>query len=269
MRAIIKRILVRLIYPVYKRFVFATGGFYLSRVQSDMEDVLARLVTLGFNPKTVIDVGVADGTEDLYRAFTGSHMVLIEPLKEFEPYMQSMTNKYDLEYIVAAASDLTGSLDINVHPDLCGSSIMDEIEGKSVDGEARTVPTIRIDSFISEKNLKPPYLIKIDVQGAELKVLDGVTGILDQTEVIILEVSLFGFFINGPQFSDVVSYMGERGFSVYDIFNGRNRPFDGALAQVDVVFVKEEGVFRQDHVYAKESQRVVQNEKLRREMPGV
>jgi len=246
----------------------AAGGFHLSRMRSDMDDVLRHLKSMGVNPKTVFDIGVADGTEDLYQAFPKSHFVLVEPLKEFEPYMLSMTEKYDLEYVVAAASDENGSLNINVHPDLCGTSLMKEVEGKIVDGEERTVPTIRLDEFVREKKLSPPFLIKIDVQGAELQVLAGASDILDQAAAIILEVSLFGFFVGGPQFSDVVAYMKEKGFVVYEILDARNRPLDGALAQVDMMFVKEDGELRKNHTYASESQRLNQNKKLRRKMLG-
>jgi len=260
MRLIIKWLL--------KRLVFAAGGFYLSRMRSDMKDVLKHMKALGLRPKTVFDVGVANGTEDIYKAFPDSHFVLVEPLNEFEGYMESMTGKHDLEYIVAAASDEIGSLNINVHPDLCGTSLMKEVEGTEVDGVGRTVPTIRLDQFAIGKKLRAPFLIKVDVQGAELKVLDGASAILDQTEAIILEVSLFGFFVDGPQFSDVVAYMKGKGFVVYEIFDARNRPLDGALAQVDVMFVKEDGKLRKSHVYASESQRAKQNKELRQKMLG-
>jgi len=255
-----------LIKKLLKWVAYAAGGFYLSRMRSDMDDVLRHLKSMGVNPKTVFDIGVADGTEDLYQAFPKSHFVLVEPLKEFEPYMLSMTEKYDLEYVVAAASDTEGSLAINVHPDLCGTSLMKEVEGKPVDGEERTVPTIRLDQFSTGKGLSGPFLIKIDVQGAELKVLDGATEILGQTEAIILEVSLFGFFVGGPQFIDVVNYMQQRGFVVYEIFDARNRPLDGALGQVDMLFVKEDGVLRKNHAYANGAQREAQTKQLQKKM---
>jgi hypothetical protein len=43
--------------------------------------------------------------------------------------------------------------------------------------------------------------------------------------------------------------MKDRGFVAYDLFGAHTRPLDGALAQVDIVFVKERGRFRQSHVY--------------------
>lgn len=93
-------------------------------------------------------------------------------------------------------------------------------------------------------------MIKVDVQGAELDVLEGAQQALSEAEVIVLEVSLFEFMKGAPQFFDVVSYMKKHGFVAYDIIHGWNRPLDNALGQVDIFFVKENGMFRKDHSYS-------------------
>ncbi len=243
-------------------------GFHLTRMRSDMEDVLSHLKEQEVSPNTVIDVGVANGTDDLYKAFRNSHIVLVEPLQEFEDYMRSMKTSYDLEYHIAAASDNEGTLTINVHPDLCGSSLLKEVEGNGIDGVERVVPTVRLDRLALEKGWKPPFFIKIDVQGAELKVLEGAEGILDQTDAVSMEVSFFGFFVGGPQFHEVVDFMSKRGFVPYEIFDGRNRPLDDALAQVDMLFVKKNGVLRGAHSYANPEQRENMNRVIRKKMVG-
>jgi hypothetical protein len=155
---------------------------------------------------------------------------------------------------------------INVHPDLYGSSVLLETEGRHVDGTPREVPVVTVDGLCSEKRLRGPYLIKADVQGAELEVLDGAARVLEDTELILLEVSLFQFYANGPQFYDVLSYMKNRGFVAYDILGHHTRPLDCALAQVDAAFVKENGRFREKHNYcALQEQREELTERLRRQ----
>lgn len=79
------------------------------------------------------------------------------------------------------------------------------------------------------------------MQGAELDVLEGSHKSLHKTEVIVLEVSMFQFMKEAPEFSDVIFYMKEHGFVAYDIVLGLDRPLDNALGQIDVVFVKENG----------------------------
>lgn len=188
--------------------------------------------------------------------------MLVEPLQEYEPVLQQITRRYQADYILAAAGASPGTITLNVHPDLAGSSIFTEAEDSDVNGVPRTVPVITLDRLCAEKSLSGPYLIKVDVQGAELTVLNGASQILSETELVILEVSLFQFFVNEPQLYDVVSYMKERGFVVYDIFGNHNRPLDGALCQVDMVFVKENGQFRKEHLFATAQQRQRQTRRL-------
>jgi len=220
-----------------------------------LADALDHFVRLGFEPQTVIDVGVADGTFELYEKFPGAKHLLIEPLKEWEVALKKISGKYNAEYVLAAAGSKPGTTTINVHTDLSGSSILRETEGSHVDGTPRKVPVITIDDVCKEKAVRGPYVIKVDVQGAELLALDGAQKTLEDTELVLLEVSMFKFFENGPEFYDVINYMKSRGFVVYDIFDTHNRPLDDALAQVNIAFVRENGQFRKCHYYATLKQR--------------
>ena len=232
-------------YEVYKK----------GRIRLSLGEFIEHIEKLGFRPKTVIDVGVADGTFELYGKFPEATLLLIEPLKEFEAALTTISRKFKTELVFAAADERSGSVLFNVHPVLTGSSMLKEIEGNHVDGTPRKIEAIRIDEVCKQKHLEGPYLIKVDVQGGELRVLKGAENILSNTELIILEVQLFQFFIGGPQFYDVVNYMKERKYCVYDIFGCYYRPLDGALASVDIAFVKEDGPFRKSHHWASTQQR--------------
>lgn len=205
---------------------------------------------LGFCPNTVIDVGVADGTPELYQTFPEATHLLIEPLSEYESALKSICQKYKGLYVLAAAGPQVGELKINVHSgDLLGSSFLKESDGAEFDGVERVVPIVRVDETCRQHNLSGPYLLKADVQGFELEVLAGAGGILSELEFIILETTLFEFYKGGAQFYDVVAYLKQIGYVVYDIVDGTKRPLDGALCQVNTVFVKESGRFRQSHRY--------------------
>jgi FkbM family methyltransferase len=219
-------------------------------LRQTMSESYALISTLGFKPKTVIDVGVANGTFELYRAFPDSYFLLIEPLEEFQPHLKSILLKYCGSYVLAAAGSKNEQVDINVHSNhLDGSSLYKETTGTEADGYQRTIQMMRLDDILVQSKLCGPYLIKIDVQGSELDVLDGCPDALKQAEVIVLEVALFEFMIGGPQLHDVILYMKKWGFVAWDIILGWNRPLDNALGQIDIVFVKENGLFRTDHSY--------------------
>lgn len=47
--------------------------------------------------------------------------------------------------------------------------------------------------------------------------------------------------------SELIEFMGERGYEIYDIAGYLRRPFDGALGQVDLAFAKREGILRRSN----------------------
>ena len=234
----------------------AAQSFVKNGRRETLADATAHLAAIGFLPKTIIDVGVAYGTPGLYGVFEGAKYLLIEPLVEYEHVLRKLCHDYDGQYFLVAAGRENCRITLNVHPDLSGSSLFYESEGPDVDGEPREVQCVRLDETCAESNLVGPYLIKVDVQGAELDVLDGATAILPETEVIMLEVSLFQLWVESPQLHDVVTNMNEKGFVVYDIFGGHYRPLDNALGQIDLVFVRENGSLRKSHHWATREQRV-------------
>jgi FkbM family methyltransferase len=218
------------------------------RPRGTTAEVLAHLKAGGLEPATVIDVGVGYGTVPLYEAFPAARLVLIEPLAEFEGTLDRLARTYGAELVRAAAGAGPGTATMHVSPYLEGSSLL--TENVDIGGMAdREVPMVTIDATCERLGLLGPFLIKVDVQGGELEVLDGAAETLPAAEAVILEVSLFRFMEGGPDLADVVAYMKARGFAAYDIWGGHLRPLDRALAQVDMAFVHERGRFRRSHAY--------------------
>jgi FkbM family methyltransferase len=125
----------------------------------------------------------------------------VEPLEEYRPFLKAVSSSVpSAQYVLAAASAEPGELVINVHPDLVGSSVYLEDESSNVNGVPRMVPVITLDSLANDRGAIPPFLLKIDVQGAELDVLSGGERLLRSAEYVLLEASFFEFFTGGPQF---------------------------------------------------------------------
>ena len=226
-------------------------------------DPFSGLVAAGLAPRTILDVGAAlgDWSHTAAQAFPAARVVLVEPLAEFTPVLRSLAAGLATADVVEAAAGATaGERTLNVHADLVGSSLLRESEGPQVDGVPRTVRTVALDGLAKELELEPPYLLKLDVQGAELDVLAGATGVVGDSLAIHAEVSFFPFFEGGATFEAVVAALRERGFVVYDVLNLSRRPLDGALAQADLLFVPEESPTRRMHSYASPAQRTRQNE---------
>src|SRR3954449_6529991 len=75
-----------------------------SGVRRTPEAVLAHVKRLGFAPATVIDVGVAYGTPELYDAFPDARFLLVDPLEEYAPAIDGIVARLrSAEWVRAAA----------------------------------------------------------------------------------------------------------------------------------------------------------------------
>jgi FkbM family methyltransferase len=214
---------------------------------------LEHVKRMGWEPRTVVDVGVASGTWALYDAFASACILLVEPVAEAEPHLRAIAARYPrVEYVVAAAAARPGRIVLNVHPDTARSSAYWESDFVPGDITTRDVPAVTLDDLRGERRLEGPFLLKIDVQGGELDVLSGADEMLAETEYVILECCLFQFFDGAPLVAEVVSFMRARGFVIYDVASVHYRPFDGAMSTMDVVFVKETSRLRVAHRFQRE-----------------
>jgi len=271
MKKLIKTIARSLGFELRRYSAVASSGHGPER--ESLEGSLEQCRALGFQPATVLDVGAAIGTftRTCYEIFPQARYLLVEPLEEYLPSLrQVQADIPQATYTIAAAASGDGTLPLNVHEDLVGSSLYkEEEEGTNVNGAERKVPSVTLDRLVSDRRLPAPFLIKVDVQGAELDVLRGGSIALEGAEYVLLEVSLFQFFKDGPLFCEVVDFMQSKGFVPYDMFGMQYRPLDRALSQVDIVFVKERGAFRQQHCYATREQREAQNRQYRSYLQGL
>lgn len=63
---------------------------------------------MGFVPKTVIDIGVAYGTPDLYDAYPQAKYILVDPTRESLPHMQSISKRMNASILNIALGDKKG-----------------------------------------------------------------------------------------------------------------------------------------------------------------
>jgi FkbM family methyltransferase len=224
-----------------------------------MEALFEHVTKLGLVPGCIIDLGAAYGdfTRMAARIAPGSQYLLFEPLTEYEGNLRGLQGELPNTHIVmAAAAEAPGNMTINVHGDLMGSSLMYEWEEASdVNGTPRDVPITTVDTEIARLGWPADIWFKIDVQGAELKALAGAQETLRRTALLVVETTLFNTFSDGPLAGEVIAYMAERGFVLYDIAGFLYRPLDGALMQLDLAFVPKDSPLRRHHAFATPEQR--------------
>jgi FkbM family methyltransferase len=198
---------------------------------------------LGFTPRTIVDVGVAYGTpslesHSLYEAFPKSYFVLIEPLKEFEPYMREILKKYKGEYLLTAVGARDEKQIININSRyMARSSICrrNPIELSDNGLSQREISVTTLDRLMEEHNFQPPFGLKIDTEGFEIQVIEGAPRFLQKTQFVIAEVSVMERFEGGYSFAEFIALMDRCGFSVCDILD-IGRADNSEIIFMDLVF---------------------------------
>ncbi len=240
-------------YTVFKNQTETTSrGQLMQQVRINRNSKLGCLLTLrnlGFNPVVVIDVGAQTGTEALVRAFPAAKHLMIEPVMENKmSLLQIASQLKDAEVLITAADSMSGETFLHVSPDTRYATISGSAKPNGTWRDVRRISCIAVDDLCQSRALEGPFLLKIDVDGKELDVLAGCIKTLEKTECAIVETVFFGEGANN--FHRVVEFMQGRGFVVYDIVEPLYRPIDMALWQMDTIFVKRDGSFRQIQIYA-------------------
>jgi FkbM family methyltransferase len=204
----------------------------------DVESSMLRMKSLGFLPQTVVDVGAyhGDWTRTCKEVFPQVRVLMVEPQHECQVKLQGLARR------------LAG---LSVQPVLLGATEKDKVgffsletassvfpETAKTDAPSAYLQMTTLDKLTERTAFATPDFLKLDVQGYELEVLKGAERALDYVQAILMEVNLIEVYKGAPLFHDVSSFMAARGFVLYDVCTLFHRPYDGALWQMDVVFLR-------------------------------
>jgi len=213
---------------------------------------LENLRRCGFRPASVIDVGafIGEWTRRTRAIWPEAKYLMIEPQPNKQERLRALCNdSVSLEWALLGRAE---SEAVRFHMDDFGnSSVFESVQNKTEIAES--LPMKTLDSVVAERKMTGPFLLKADVQGYELEVLRGANETLRNVEVILLEVSTLPYNVGAPLFSDVVAFMADRRFFVYDVCHLHRRYADQAVFQMDVLFAREDSALRAEKPFFRTS----------------
>ena len=181
------------------------------------------------NVETIIDVGVQECTPYLMKTFPDKKHVLFEMIVEWEQIIRKNYKDFNYDLYKVGLSDITVETWMVPKPELLQSS--EKSKHLNFRKFRRKIDYCRLDDIIT--NEQEPYLIKIDVDGDELKVLTGALGTLLKASVVIVEGRL-----HGPiNMLSIMNFMSGLHFKLWDMFNLMYHD-EGQLEQCELVFLR-------------------------------
>ncbi len=196
-----------------------------------------------FDPKVIVDCGSAfcEWTDAVHRLYPKAKYLLIDA--SHRSGRLAKLHKYDFEQ--ALLSDTAGPVEIYVRDDDSDSVIAtEELSYAAQNGYVKfhkeTVISTTLDQVIDKHRINPADigLVKMDLQGHELKALDGFQYLNVGKPMLYLEISTVEYNKGQPLVKEMVDYLDRRGYYLREVVH--QLYVNGDFAQFDAIFTPKE-----------------------------
>lgn len=217
-----------------------------------IEGTYLSLINRGFQPRFVIDVGAFQGdwAQQFHSYFPEAFVMMIEAQDSKRVILNQLkqNSKAWVDFRIALLGAESGTK-VQFVEMSTGSSVFEEqspYQRQVVEKELVT-----LDSLLDEE-IRKVDLIKLDVQGYELEVLQGASKKLSEAHVVLMEVSFIPINRGAPLVAEVIQFMTERNFKLVD-FCSQIRRKDGVLWQSDLLFIRTDSPYMPQPVLTTEN----------------
>jgi FkbM family methyltransferase len=235
------------------RNIIRSFGIDVVRYHPPQLDAVQKILTT-YQTKLVIDGGANVGqyAKKTFRNGYKGKIISIEPqIEAYQELLQQITPALDWQiYRRCALSNVIEKALINVTQNSESSSLLNLNVHSSEANEGivvvrqEEVEVTTLNQINRELNLLATYssiYLKLDLQGHELKALQGATDLLQSPhlKVVQLEMALHSTYQDEPNWLILIEFMEAHGFEVFHLFPGFTHGQTGQLLEIDGVFVRK------------------------------
>jgi len=247
------------VYLVVNTYLLKPFGLKLIRnIGEDPVDVMKRLLG-DYEVGHVIDGGAYQGDFSLQiaKAFPFATIYAFEPQNESYALVSDATSNIPrIKTYNCALSSNSGKFIFHTNISPLTSSLSNTSEEglryfqeyNQPSGEEEVQVTSLFD-FLSAEKIPTIDILKLDLQGHELQAIKGMVEFISSVKLIFIEVEFIEIYQDAPLFSEVETYLREKGFVFYNFFGLVRSPRDGRLLYGDAIF------FNREHISISKSQR--------------
>lgn len=228
-------------------------GYHIDKIDRNsltMAGGLAR-AAVHVNISTIIDIGASDGRWSALAMthFPTANYLLVEAQEGHRKDLEYFKSKHsNVSLCMAAAGDTEGEIYFDASDLHAGLASKEKLDTNCI-----VVPVTTIDKQVKERQLKPPYCVKLDTHGFEVPILEGAKETLAQAELVIIEVYNFQLVrtesTQSLRFFEMCAYLEQQGFLCTDIVDMMRRPKDNVLWQMDMFFYRASNPVFQSNQY--------------------
>lgn len=198
---------------------------------------------------TVLDVGANSGQygSELRKIGYKNRIISFEPLQQAFADLKrrsSGDSKWTCHNMGLGNSDT--SLEIHVANNSFSSSFLDmqkshlEAAPQAQYVKTEKISVRKLDSVMPELGIAAgeKIVLKMDVQGFEMRVLEGAAGVLDRVSGVDLEISFVELYAGETTYKDMINYLEGKGFTLCAFEQGLYNKATGELLQGDAIFFR-------------------------------
>jgi FkbM family methyltransferase len=202
-----------------------------------------------FNIDTIFDIGANVGqyAQSLRNDGYNGRIISFEAVPEVHSILRENARS-DINWLIGenvALSDFVGTaVFYKSHNSVSSSLLTPTSESMAACPETKICEEIHVpvrlfdEYFEFYTNRKNRVMLKIDAQGAELKVLEGAKKSLQKISLIQVELNVAEVYEGQPAYFEVDDALRMRNFNLVDILPGFRNYQDGRLLQYDAVYAQ-------------------------------
>ena len=184
-----------------------------------------------FTPTKILDIGAHFGNwyKTIKSIYPNSEVLSVEA----NPNCTTKLSRVNPNSIISCLGKEEGTTQFYISPSnpYCTGDSMYKEQTEFYDNSVGiTLPVKTLDSIGQQFDF-----IKMDVQGAELDIIKGGLDTIQNSTILQLEVEMLDYNEGAPQASEIISYLYNLGFDLFDI--GSFYYWDDKLNQSDMFFV--------------------------------
>lgn len=178
----------------------------------------------------IFDVGARYGqiSETYKKWFPDSQVFAFEPFPESYRELEKVYLRLKgIQTFNLAISDKEGEVTLYANKFSAANSTLESDDTNTIidtlteNQSVLEVAAIDLDTFTVKEGIDKIDILKMDIQGGELKALRGAARLLTEKKIdlIYTEVLFMGVYKGQPYFHDIASLMKEHGYELYNIYN--------------------------------------------------